>query len=252
MNHDGGATLQYGSRLVRISNVQGAYIARKLSPTQRIPQRAHDGARLTMPIARLISVIGTGSGIIDGDLVRDMEKVRLECVAAGASTAVTIRYHDLMSGMEDHHTGRGGTRDPVLAHLLATHGIHRIVRSSPGVDLFWGGLEMRQTSFGNNGPYHRLRGLPPSMPAFMVRERWDSARPCTAVSFGEAATYCCEDGHAWIGIAAELPLSVTARLPGRPVTDLVGHASLKGWFIAEPFDHDPDHPPNAFTLEWRP
>ena len=252
MNDNGGVTLHYGSESIELSNRQGAYVARALSPTQRIPQRTRDGAQIALPLARLLHALGTGGGLIGEDLVVDMEASRLRSVRDGATTVAALRFHDLGAGREDPDGSEAAPADPVLSRLMAMHGVDRIVRVSPGVDLFWGGLEARQTSFGNAVPYHRLVGLPETMPAFLSRTGWDGARPCTAVSFGDAATYCCESGYAWLGVAAEIPVSVAARLEGRPATDLVGHEALEGWAIADPLDHDPDRGPNAFNLEWGP
>ena len=262
MHADGGSTLQYGTREETLDHRDTAALLRRLSLSIRIPQRTRHGARITAPMAVAITRLGS-MGTPRG-LAGRMDAERVERNRQGKETSVSITLHDLDAAHDAHVPRPDGAGmamvadafdDPTLARLMTMHGVKSIVRSEPGVDLFWGGLEERQTSFGDANPYHRLRGLPEGMPPFMIRSGWEERSSCVAVTFGclEAAEalYCQEAGHAWLGMARELPETVIAQLPGRPATDLVGHEALEGWAILSAFEHHPDDRPTAFNLEWR-
>ena len=227
MHADGGSTLQYGTREETLDHRDTAALLRRLSLSIRIPQRTRHGARITAPMAVAITRLGS-MGTPRG-LAGRMDAERVERNRQGKETSVSITLHDLDAAHDAHVPRPDGAGmamvadafdDPTLARLMTMHGVKSIVRSEPGVDLFWG-------------------------------ER----SSCVAVTCGclEAAEalYCQEAGHAWLGMARELPETVIAQLPGRPATDLVGHEALEGWAILSAFEHHPDDRPTAFNLEWR-
>lgn len=273
MVHDGGYTLRYGDRTETLTHVQGAALCREFNLSQRIPHSTREGARNTLPMAVLDNILlnmrvddaPLEVAALRNGLMRRVAEERILRHARGATTEATLIAHDMahdtVTGVrKSRRSGTGfgtdPTDDPVLTRLLGMHGVTGICRPAPGVDLFWGGLEEQQTSFGDANPYHRLTGLPPSLPPLLMRSAWKGRPACVAVSLGDGgdgALYCQEGGYAWLGTTRRLSDTVLVQLPGRPVTDLVGHDALQGWVIDAPFDHHPDdaaYAPTAYNLRW--
>ena len=256
-------TLRYGNVQEHMTHKQGASMCRLLSLAQRIPHRTRTGGRNVLPMAMLENLLNrSDDDDLPQGLVSRIGAERVVRLSRGDSTEATIMANDvphdadlgvLRPGDASMSRAADGRDDPVLSRLLDGHGVADLCRTAPGMDAFWGGLEERQTWFGDANPYHRLTGLPESMPPFLVRPAWGSRSSCVAVSLAPEALYCQEGGHAWLGTTHRLPDTVLAHIPGRPATDLVGHEALEGWVVESPFDHHPDdaaHAPTAYNLRW--
>ena len=264
---DGSFTVwRTGMDDVRIAHAAGAAIMGGMTAQDRRPASTRRGQACVLSITRLLGVM---RHLADQDLpqgLRDrLSDLRDAALApdGNGDTAVNILMGDVHASGDLGIGTKASTRerllraddDPVLSALMRLHGVDHICATAPGIDSFWGGLEVSASSFGPPNPYVRYHGLPDTMPPFLVRPACTGHDSCVGIRLGgdrDAAVYCNQGGYAWLGIARELPETVIDHLEGRPATDLVGHPALEGHVIGHVQRLDGDGVPNCFPIEWRP
>lgn len=249
-----------------IDHVTGSLLCREMTPAMRMPQHRGGVAVLTVPIAIVARILGNMErDRLPEGLMRSLALARIDLQARNKPTSLEIicgtmaRDGDAGVPFDDDSSMEDlcdPNQDPVIASLMHIHCVDRIARTMPGVDAFWGGLERSQTSFGPANPFVIYTGLPHDFPPFMIRPFRPGHSSCVGVWFGydgtpgSGALYCQQGGSAWIGVPNEVPSTIAMNLPGRPLTDLVGHPALEGWIILDPMDNGGN--PNSFEIEWRP